>query len=220
MTFTNTTDLGKGGIGFQGTGPKSAARAIKELQGLQISLVTGGAANAKLALAAITSKDTIVAAHNNNAGALTDVTANTTIADLRATGTVTAAAAGTAGDTVTVAGLVYTLVAADAVVAPQDKSKVKVGATAAELATNLLAAVQAREASRSSTQVSATRSGAVLTITAIADGTAGNALTLVEVGNSFTISGATLAGGSASGGIQVSSITNQVILYWFKAPTA
>lgn len=218
MALENISNLGKGGAGLQGQGPGSAHKAIKELQGLQISLVTGGAANAKLALAAITPRDTLVAVFNNNAGTLTDVTANATIADNRAAGTVTLASAGTAGDTVSVAGLTYTLVAANTVVAPQDKSKVKIGATAADTAANFLAALLAREASRDVTKVTASRNAAVVTVTAVAGGTEGNALALVEVGNSFTISGATLTGGAATGGVQVTSVTNQLIVHWFKKP--
>lgn len=209
MTFENVSNLGKGGAGMQGQGAGSAARAIKELQGLQVSLVTGGAA--------ITPRDTLIAVHNNNAGTLTDVTANATIADNRATGTVTAAGAGTAGDTVSIAGLTYTLVAANATVDPADKRKVKVGADAAGLAANLLAAVQAREANRD-TKVTVSRNAAVLTVTAFAGGTEGNALVLAETGNSFNISGATLSGGSATGGVQVTSVTNQLVVYWFKKP--
>lgn len=218
MTLANTTQLGKGGIGFQGTGKDSTAAAIKELQGLRISLVTGGAANTKFVVPGMTMQDTVLSVLNNNAGTLADVTASATISDTRAVGTVTAAAGGTAGDTVTIAGLVYTLVAANADVAPHDKSKVKIGATAADLATNLHAAVQAREASRDISKVTVTRNAAVLTVTALASGTEGNALTLVEVGNSFTISGATLAGGAATNGVQVSSVTNQLMVYWFKKP--
>ena len=217
MTFENVSNLGKGGAGMQGQGAGSAARAIKELQGLQVSLVTGGAANSKLALAAITPRDTVIAAHNNNAGVLTDVTATTTISDNRASGTVTAAGAGTAGDTVSIAGLTYTLVAANATVAPADKTKVKVAADAAGLAANLLTAVQAREANRD-TKVTVSRNAAVLTVTAFAGGTDGNALALAETGNSFTISGATLTGGAATGGVQVTSVTNQLVVYWFKKP--
>lgn len=217
MTFENVSNLGKGGAGMQGQGAGSVARAIKELQGLQVSLVTGGAANSKLALAAITPRDTLIAAHNNNAGVLTDVTATTTISDNRASGTVTAASAGTAGDTVSIAGLTYTLVAANATVGLADKTKVKVAADAAGLAANLMAAVQAREANRD-TKVTVSRNAAVLTITAYAGGTDGNALALAETGNSFNISGATLSGGSATGGVQVTSVTNQLVVYWFKKP--
>lgn len=217
MTLANISQVGKGGAGYQGQGPGTAFAALKELQGLRVSLVTGGGANTKFALAGLTSKDTLVSVINNNAGTLTDVSANAIISDTRATGTVTAAAAGTAGDTVTIAGLLYTLVAANAVVAPQDKSRVKVGTTAAELATNLLNALVAREASRIDGQkVSATRNAAVITLTAVPDGTDGNALALVEVGNSITISGATLTGGSATTGLQVSSVTNQLLVTWFK----
>ena len=79
----------------------------------------------------------------------------------------------------------------------------------------LAAAINAREASRSAQQVSASVNTNVVTVTAIAEGTSGNALTLAETGNTFTVSGATLSGGTATGGIKSTSITNQVILFWF-----
>lgn len=59
---------------------------------------------------------------------------------------------------------------------------------------------------------------AVVTLTAVEEGTAGNTVALVEVGNTFTISGATLTGGTNTGGIKVNSVTNQVVLYWLKKP--
>lgn len=212
MALENNPQLGKGGAGMHGTGPGTAAAHIAELQGLRISLITGGAANTKFDIAAIRPEDTIVAAHNNAAGTVTDITANVTIADLRAAGTV---AVGTPvlGDTVTIAGLTYTVVAANTVVAPHDFSKVKLG-TAAEVAARLLAAVNARENNRTS-QVSATLASTTLTVTAVAEGTAGNTIALVEVGTTFTISGVVLTGGSATGGIKSTSVTNQITVFWF-----
>lgn len=198
-----------------GVGVGSVQALIRELQGLNVSLLAGGSAGAKLNLAAIRQEDTIIAAFNNNAGTLTDVTGTMSIASVRASGTVTAAG-NTAGDTVSINGLTYTLVANDATVGELDFSKVKVGASVSACASNLAAAVNAREAQRiGGTTVSASVDGAVVTITADVEGTAGNAYALVETGSSFTISGATLSGGTATGGVRSSGVTNQIILFWF-----
>jgi hypothetical protein len=58
--------LGQGGAGMHTTAPGSAAEALKALFGLRVSLVTGGAANAKLALADIRPGDTILAARDRS----------------------------------------------------------------------------------------------------------------------------------------------------------
>ena len=210
--------LGQGGAGMHTTAPGSAAEALKALFGLRVSLVTGGAANAKLALADIRPGDTILAAHNNNSGAFTDVTASTTIDNPNATGTVTVGAA-TAGDSVTIAGLTYTLVAPGTAIDAGDMTKLALvgGQTAAVLAGRLAALVNAREDNRTS-KVKARANAAVITLTAVEEGTVGNAVALAETGNTFTISGATLTGGTNTGGIKVNATTNQVVLYWLKKP--
>ena len=210
--------LGQGGAGMHTTAPGSAAEALKALFGLRVSLVTGGAANAKLALADIRPGDTILAAHNNNSGAFTDVTASTTIDNPNATGTVTVGAA-TAGDSVTIAGLTYTLVAPGTAIDAGDMAKLALvgGQTAAALAGRLAALVNAREDNRTS-KVKASANAAVITLTAVEEGTVGNAVALAETGNTFTISGATLTGGTNTGGIKVNATTNQVVLYWLKKP--
>ena len=210
--------LGQGGAGMHTAAPGSAAEALKALFGLRVSLVTGGAANAKLALADIRPGDTILAAHNNNSGAFTDVTASTTIDNPNATGTVTVGAA-TAGDSVTIAGLTYTLVAPGTAIDAGDMTKLALvgGQTAAVLAGRLAALVNAREDNRTS-KVKARANAAVITLTAVEEGTVGNAVALAETGNTFTISGATLTGGTNTGGIKVNATTNQVVLYWLKKP--
>lgn len=213
MSLIQNTQLGAGGAGFQGSGADSAAAMLKELQGLNVSLLAGALANTKIDLAAIRSEDTIVAALNNNAGTITDIASSLSIVDLRATGTITVGTE-VEGDTVSVAGLVYTLVLGTATVEPHEYNKVKIGADADATAANLAAAINAREAARNS-QVSAVAATNVVTVTAVAEGTGGNAIALVEVGTSFTVSGATLTGGSATGGIKSTGVTNQVILFWF-----
>lgn len=198
-----------------GVGVGSVQALFRELQGLNISLLAGGLANAKLALAAIRQEDTIVAALNNNAGTLTDITNTMSISAIKATGTVTVAN-NTPADTVSVNGLTYTLVANDAVVGALDFSKVKVGADVNACAANLAAAINAREAQRiGGTTLSAAAVADVVTITADADGTAGNTYALAETGASFTVSGATLSGGTATGGVSSTGATDQVILFWF-----
>jgi len=217
MAIEQNSQLGVGGTGMHGAGQGSAARMLRELQGLRVSIVAGGSANTKLALSTIRDTDTIISALNNNAGTITDVTGTISIDALRAVGTVTVATAA-ANDTVTVAGSVYILVPAIEKVEQFDYTKVKVGATAAETAANLAAAINKREGNRSASQVIATAASNVVTVRAVAEGTSGNSITLAEVGSSFTVSGATLAGGSATGGIRSTGATNSVILFWLEKP--
>lgn len=212
-----TKQLGQGGAGFHSTGPGSAAEALKSLMALRVSLVAGAAANTKLPLADIREGDVILSALNNNAGTLTDVTAGTTIDNPNAKGTVTVGTV-TAGDTVSVAGYTYTLVSNATVIADGDMSKLAVGdSVAANVAPRLAALINAREDNRTS-KVRATVNAAVVTLTAVEEGAAGNSVALAETGNTFTISGANLAGGTTTGGIKVTSTTNQVVLYWLKKP--
>lgn len=213
MALEQNTQLGVGGAGMQGNAPGSVAAMVKELQGFSVALLAGAAANTTIPLAAIRKEDTVISALNNSAGTITDITANISINSVNASGTVTAGTV-VAGDTVTIAGLTYTLVSNPTVIAAGDYSKVKVGASATDAATNLAAAVNAREGSRTAL-VTATSAVAVVTITAVAEGVAGNSIALTEVGTTFTVSGAVLAGGTATGGIKSTSVTNQVILYWF-----
>jgi phage tail sheath gpL-like len=204
------SQLGVGGAGMQGQEPGSAAAAIKELQGLSIELLAGAAANTKIAVAAIRPEDTILKAINNNAGTLTDITANVSIDDPRAVGTITLSGAA-AGQTVTVAGVTYTAVAGVAA----NSSQFSVAGDDTADATALAAAINASENGRDTQQVTATSAAGVVTVKAVADGTSGNAITLVKVGAGITVSGATLAGGTATGGIRSTGITNQIILHWF-----
>ncbi len=209
----NLKNLGSGGAGLVPGVSPNLVTALTELQGLTISVLAGAGANTKINVAALRSEDTILAALNNNAGTITDVTGSVTIEDVRASGTVSVGTVA-AGDTVSVAGLTYTLVSNPTVIAQGDYSKVKVGASATECAANLAAAINAREANRNQV-VLASAATTTVTVRAVAEGTGGNSVALAETGNTFTISGATLAGGTATGGIKVSSITNQVLLFWF-----
>ena len=215
MSLSND-QLGAGGSGMHGRGKGTAAAKLLALEGLQVKLVAGAAANTALPLA-IDSDDQLISVLNNNAGTLTDVTAQTTIVDTRASGTVTLGAAGTAGDTVSVAGLTYTLASAAAKIEPHNVEFVRVGADATATAAALAKSINAREGNRGA-KVSATAAAGVVTIKAVQGGTAGNALALAETGNSMTISGATLEGGTATTGLKVSVVTNQLQVFYFKKP--
>ena len=208
MALETNSELGKGGSGMHGTALGTAAAMIKELQGLSIELLAGQTTPTKHPLAAIRPEDTIIKALNNAAGTITDITANVSIVDPRATGTVTLATA-VAGNTVTVNGLVYTGV----VGVPANYTQFSVDTSDTAAAASLAAAINTREAN-GNYAVTATAALGVVTVKAVADGTAGNAITLAKVGTPVTVSGATLANGTATGGITSSSTTNQVILFW------
>ncbi len=208
MALEQNQMLGHGGTGYQGNALGSAAAMLKELQGLSVDLLAGQTTPNKHALAAIRSEDTIIKALNNAAGTLTDITVNVSIIDTRASGTITLATA-VAGNTVTVNGLTYTGV----VGVPANYTQFSVDTSNTAAAASLAAAINARE-SNLDYAVIASAALAVVTLVAVADGVAGNAITLTKVGTPITVSGATLANGTATGGITSSSTTNQVILFW------
>jgi phage tail sheath gpL-like len=195
--------------GLQNT---AADDVVKELRGLTQSLLAGTTANTTIALAAIRTEDTLIGALNNNAGTITDILSTMSINDCRASGTVTAASA-VAADTVTVDGRVYTAVANGVTPA---FGQFSVGATDAACATNLAAAINLGEQADTTSKVTASAASAVVTITARAEGTGGNAITLATSNNTrLAKSGTVLAGGTATGGVKSTGATNQIILTWF-----
>ncbi|MCA7953854.1 DUF3383 family protein [Burkholderia seminalis] len=109
-----------------------------------------------------------------------------------ASGTITLTANPAANDTVTINGTAVTFVAA----APAG-SQVLIGANAAATAANLQAFLAA-SADANLSQCSYATVGTVTTVTAIALGNAGNAITLAKSSTAITLSGATLAGGVAA----------------------
>lgn len=210
MSLEALSKLGIGGTGLSGQGAESVFAALREVQGLTMSVLAGAAANTKINLAAIRSEDTIVGALNNNAGTITDIKADVTVEDVRASGTVTFTGAAVADETITVNGKVYTAKAA----VTDTMTQFPVTATVATAAAALAAAINAREANALN-EVTASSNAGVVTVRATAEGTGGNAITLVEGATNVAVSGAVLSGGTATGGIKSSSITNQVILLWF-----
>lgn len=124
----------------------------------------------------------------------------------KASGTITFAGVPTADDTVTIGARVYTFKAA---VSAADE--VLIGASGAASASNLSAAINAGAGSGTAygsgtvahADVDASVSGSVVTVTAKASGTAGNAIALLKSGTNITVSGATLTGGTAGGATYV-----------------
>jgi hypothetical protein len=125
---------------------------------------------------------------------------------LRASGTLTFTANASIGDTVTINGQVYTFQSALAVA-----NDVLLGSSAARTAANLVAAINGAAGvgvgyaagTVANAGVTAAATTNIVTLTARLKGTAGNAITLVENGTNTTVSGATLAGGTASGALYV-----------------
>ena len=110
----------------------------------------------------------------------------------RASGVLTFSGTGTANDTITIAGVVFTLVAAAATAV-----QITIGATAADTAANA-AAVFNTAASVAATGVYATVSGAAVTLIAVVGGTAGNSITTTESGTGASFGAATLENGAST----------------------
>lgn len=201
--------------------------AVAELQGLQISVLTGNVgANTKMDLAAIRAKDTILAAHleNTSTGVTVDDTAQFSITDIRAFGTITIAAGNGIldGESFVVGDQTFTFVSGLSSVRKLVHSG---GANLPIGGTNLLTAAFVLEAinlvfGRDKVHgVVASIVSNVVTVTARQEGTVGNAIVLTEAATDVAVSGAgTLTGGSDTGGVQSStaSTTQKAIVYWYQ----
>lgn len=200
--------------------PKKLQEVVRELQGLRQVLVTGAAAGTAMACGNIGVEDTIVSALNLTD--LTDDTANITIQSKKASGTITISGNPVADETFVVNGVTYTFKAT-----PAAKNHVKITAgDNTAMATAAAAAINAYEAryearlngdGNRAPSVVATSALGVVTVTAIAEGTTGNALTLTENATNVAVSGAgTLAGGSATGSIKsTSALASKKVLVTF-----
>lgn len=201
-----------------GLSPNQIKKALLELQDRRTAVVAGAAANTAIAVPNITLDDTIARVLMFASGVPSDVTANASIVDLRASGTITVGSPA-AGATVTIKGKVFTAVAASGVNDFAGNGagvqKFALGGTAAVTAANLAKSINA-----AAIGVIASAASNVVTVIEVAAGTAGNSSTLVG-STGFTASGATLTGGSATNAIKVSSVTtgNTLLVEWFKKPS-
>jgi hypothetical protein len=194
----------KTGTGYGGAGLTDAPKQIAELQRLRITPVAGAAAATKMNVAGLRLADTLVSVLQGTSGTFVDDTANCTIVDTHASGTLTVAAVNDA-DTCVVDTVTFTFKDT-----PTAGNHVK--RTAGDNTANALALktaintylVRLGSGERYLTsKVKATVSGAVVTVTAVADGTAGNAIVLTGTPTRLAASGSgTLANGTATGGIK------------------
>jgi hypothetical protein len=122
------------------------------------------------------------------------------VAGVKATGTITFSGVGTAADTVTIGGRVYTLVVALTGAADE----VMIGASATATAQALKNAINGDEATLDVTHgattdhpsVAASGAAAAILLTANAAGVGGNSVTTVESGTGASFGAATLTGGA------------------------
>lgn len=80
MPLEQNSELGKGGAGFHGSGPGSAAAMIRELQGITQTVVAGAAASTNIPVPGIGAGDTILSAVMFAAGVPSMVPASVTSA--------------------------------------------------------------------------------------------------------------------------------------------
>ena len=116
-------------------------------------------------------------------------------------------ASAVAGNTVTVRGMVFTAIAADAT--PATSQEFSVGASNTACGDNFAAAVNKNKAILG---VTAANASGTVTITASDYGVAGNAITLSRVGAPITVSGATLSGGVDLVGMPLDGVSAWMVL--------
>jgi phage tail sheath gpL-like len=212
LTYVGST--GYGGQWLNTVLPK----ILLELQGLTISgPLAGAGANTAIAVTdGIDTQDTILKSLYFVAGSNpVDVTSSTSIVSLKATGTLTLSGV-VAGDAVSVNGKVYSFV-----VGPQTPTSGNApGQVYVGTSDTLTAAALANMIESQDLTLDASASTNVVTITAKAEGTAANsvALSVANSNSHVTASASTLAGGSTTNAIKVSSSTSSgsILLFWFK----
>lgn len=192
--------------------PQGLANNLKELQGLNVSIVDGAAAGTAMTLAGIRAEDTILCATvlADTWAAPTDDKANITIQSTTASGTITFGGNPVEGETVTVNGNVYTFKATPTKL---NDAPILAGNNNG-MATALAAAINAYEGRYESqlhgdgnraAGVSATANAAVVTVTSVVDGVGnapavtGTATVLVAAGSNTgaaTLTAATVVAGN------------------------
>lgn len=192
MALTNPGSISGDGASVN---PEVLKQIVKELQGLKCVVVAGAVNGTKMNVAALRKEDTLVAvlgvldaAGSSNAAA--DDTANVTISETRATGTLTISGNPVAAETFVVNGVTYTFRAAgtltndrDILITPGDNTA---------MAAAVAAAVNAYENRRLSAgnwntpAVVASSNAGVVTFTSVVDGP-GNAPNVVGSDGDLTV---------------------------------
>jgi flagellin len=202
-------------LGFGGTGmPEALPRAIAELQGFTVSgPLAGVGANTVIAIPGIDPWDTVIKALLFTAGVPSDITANVSIVDRRASATLTLTGV-SVGDSVSVNGKTYTFTSAPAITVNLAPNQIGLGVSDAASAQALAIAIMSGDAT-----LTAVANNNVVTVYNSTPGSAGNGAAISAAGSNGHIvaSGATLANGSDTTGIKISTATtgNTVILFWF-----
>jgi hypothetical protein len=206
------------GIGYGGAAGNRLNLILQELQSRKSEVVNGAAAAAAITISGMEEDSTIKSVIMYAAGVPSDVTAEASCVDRRATGTLTLTGL-VAGDVVGVNGKNYTAIANPGIYQNLTPRQFVVGATDTLTAVNLAAAINSQD-----TDLTATSATTVVTLRARVRGTGGNSLALVVTGsNSHAArSAATLAGGTATGGFRLSttnSTGNKLVIDWMAKPS-
>lgn len=209
--------------GQGGANSVEVAAAVRELQRMRISLVDGAGAATKINLAAIRQEDTILAVEEHtisggNVTGIVDQTANATISSTKASGTLTVASVND-GDVCVVDGDTYTFKDTPTALNHAKRTAGNNNANATALAATINAyQLRYRDNGALAATTSAVANSAVVTVTAVVDGTAGNAIVLTGTPTRLAASGSgTLAGGTATGGIVIVGATtgSRIRVTWF-----
>jgi hypothetical protein len=158
---------------------------VKSLTGMDFSTALNLNGVASIVTAALSASGTCVWT-----GSQFEIISATSGAGVHASGTITFSGQPLADDTITVNGIVITFKAAS-----PTGNQVLIGSTADETAVNLYAFLANSVNVNIAASTYAVASG-VITVTAVAVGTGGNAITLTESATNVVVSGATLTGGT------------------------
>lgn len=223
MSMVNVQNLGFGGSGI----PDAMPKAIAELQGLRLSVVTGAAAGTVMTVPGMDQEDTIGAAVDLTTPASIDP-ATLSIASRNAQATITCLTTCVDGDKVTVNGKVYTfkdIIAHTSYNAPPGVIPTDItpsGSDPEEMAERLAKAIMSGDSTVTASvgpDASSPPLQAKVTVKVRNPGTAGNAYTLTETGTAVTVSGATFTGGVAAGSAGFTSSANltgkKVLVLWY-----
>lgn len=199
--------------------------AVHELQNLILDVAAGAAINTKISdgrLDEIRDKDTIKSVLHGTAGVFVDLTSEASISETRASGTFTFGGNVTDGESVTVNGQTFTFIAGLTSVRQLVHSggaNVPVGVDANTSAASLNEAFNLVFGRDHPFSVTSSVSTNVVTVTAKQEGAVGNSIPITEATANVTVSGATLAGGTDTGGIELDTTTttgDELHVEWYQ----